>query len=64
MKQIYYWERIKKDVGKFMSKCMNCQLAKDEQKKPSGLSQPLEISLEWIILIVYQGLGQVMMVFE
>ena len=43
MEQIYYWERIKKDVGKFMYKCINCQLVKAEQKKPSGLLQPLEI---------------------
>ena len=37
---------MKRDVGKFISKCMNCQLVKAEQKKPSGLLQPLEIP-EW-----------------
>ena len=34
---------MKKDIGKFISKCMNCQLVKAEQKKPSGLLQPLEV---------------------
>ena len=37
---------MKRDVGKFISKCMNCQLVKAEQKKPSSLLQPLEIP-EW-----------------
>ena len=37
---------MKRDVGKFISKCMNCQLFKAKQKKPSGLLQPLEIP-EW-----------------
>ena len=40
MKRTYYWEGMKKDVGNFISKCMNCQLVKAEQKKPSGLLQP------------------------
>ena len=46
MKQTYYWEGMKRDVGQFISKCMNCQLVKAEQKRPSGLLQPLEIP-EW-----------------
>ena len=24
MKQTYYWEEMKRDIGKFISKCMNC----------------------------------------
>ena len=43
MKRTYYWEGMKKDVGNFISKCMNCQLVKAEQKKPSGLLKPLEV---------------------
>ena len=30
MKRVYYWEGMKRDIGKFISKCMNCQLVKDE----------------------------------
>ena len=37
---------MKRDVGTFISKCMNCQLVKADQKKPSGFLQPLEIP-EW-----------------
>ena len=43
MKRVYYWEGMKRDIGKFISKCMNCQLVKAEQKKPSGLLQPLDV---------------------
>ena len=43
MKRTYYREGMKRDIGKFISKCMNCQLVKAEQKKPSGLLQPLEV---------------------
>jgi len=38
MKQTYYWEGMKRDIEEFISKCMNCQLVKAEQKKPSGLT--------------------------
>ena len=43
LKQIFYWEGMKRDIGNFISKCMNCQLVKAEQKKPSGLLHPLEV---------------------
>ena len=43
MKRTYYWKGMKKDVGNFISKCMNCQLVKAEQNKPSGLLRPLEV---------------------
>ena len=69
MKQTYYWEGMKRNVGKFISKCMNCQLVKAEQKKPSGLLQPLEFpngngsKSQWISSMVYQGLDRVMIAF-
>ena len=43
MKRVYYWEGMKRDIGKFISKCINGQFVKAEQKKPSGLLQPLEV---------------------
>ena len=43
MKRAYYWEGMKRDIGKFISKCMNCQLVKAEHKKLSELLQPLEV---------------------
>ena len=60
MKRIFYWEGMKRDIGEFISKCMNCQLVKAEQKKPSGLLQPLEIpTWKWEqISMDYLELGQ------
>ncbi|KAK8980910.1 hypothetical protein V6N11_048039 [Hibiscus sabdariffa] len=42
----YYWVGLKKDVAKFVSKCMVCQRVKAEHQFPSGLLQPLRIP-EW-----------------
>ncbi|MDQ4222763.1 integrase zinc binding domain-containing protein, partial [Pseudomonas aeruginosa] len=43
LRQTFYWEGMKRDVGEFISKCINCQLVKAKQKKPSGLLHPLEV---------------------
>ena len=43
LKQTFYWEGMKRDVGEFISKCINFQLVKAEKKKPSGLLHPLEV---------------------
>lgn len=34
---------MKRDVGEFISKFINCQLVKAEKKKPNGLLYPLEV---------------------
>ena len=69
MRQTYYWEGMKRDVGKFISKCMNCQLVKAKQKSlvdcynhwkfPNGNVN----KSQWISSMVYQELGQIMIVF-
>ena len=37
---------MKKDVVKYVAKCLTCQQVKAEHQKPGGLLQPLEIP-EW-----------------
>ena len=37
---------MKRDVSKFVTKCMVCQKVKAEQQVPSGLLQPIKIP-EW-----------------
>ena len=34
---------MKRDVTKFVAKCMTCQQLKGEHKKPTGLLQPIKI---------------------
>ncbi|XP_071928044.1 uncharacterized protein [Coffea arabica] len=46
VKELYWWDGLKRDVAKFVQKCLICQQVKAEHQKPSGLLQPLEIP-EW-----------------
>jgi len=46
LKEIFWWQGMKKDVAQFVSACLTCQKAKVEHQRPSGILQPLEI-LVW-----------------
>ena len=46
LKQTYWWPKMKKEIAKYVSKCLQCQQVKAEHQKPGGLLQPLFIS-EW-----------------
>ncbi|PNX87285.1 retrotransposon-related protein, partial [Trifolium pratense] len=46
IKEIYWWEGMKKDVAEFVSKCLICQQVKAEHQRPAGLFQRIEIP-EW-----------------
>ena len=42
----YFWPRMKRDIGEYISRCMKCQQVKVEHQHPAGLLQPFPI-LEW-----------------
>lgn len=46
IKDLYWWDGMKKDVAEFVSKCLTCQQVKAEHQKPFGKLQPLPIP-EW-----------------
>ena len=46
LKTSYWWSGMKRDVSKFVTKCMVCQKVKVEHQVPSGLLQPIRIP-EW-----------------
>ena len=46
IKDLYWWDEIKKDVANFVSKFLTCQQVKAEHQKPFGKLQPLPIP-EW-----------------
>ena len=46
LKTSYWWSEMKRDVSKFVTKCMVCQKVKAEHQVPSGLLQPIKIP-EW-----------------
>ncbi|XP_075479449.1 uncharacterized protein LOC142520334 [Primulina tabacum] len=46
LKNSFWWNGMKRDVGEFVSRCQVCQQVKAEHQRPGGLLQPLEIP-EW-----------------
>ena len=45
LKETFWWQGMKRDVAQFVSTCLTCQKAKEEHQRPSGILQPLEISV-------------------
>ncbi|KAA3474711.1 integrase [Gossypium australe] len=43
LKKLYRWSGMKRDISKFVSKCLICQQVKVEHQVPSGLLQPVMI---------------------
>ncbi|KAL5805446.1 hypothetical protein ACOSQ4_028179 [Xanthoceras sorbifolium] len=46
LKMQYWWSGMKKEVIKFVNRCLTCQQVKAEHQVPSGLLQPIAIP-EW-----------------
>ena len=36
IRDLYWWDGLKKDVADYVSKCLTCQQVKAEHQKPSG----------------------------
>ena len=43
LREIYWWEGLKKDTSEFVAKCPNCQQVKAEHIKPSVLLHDIKI---------------------
>lgn len=46
LRKEYYWLGMKKDVARYLARCLECQQIKVEHQHPAGLLQPLPIP-EW-----------------
>ena len=46
LKQLFWWESTKRDVGDFVSHCLVCRQIKAEHQQLAGLHQHIKI-LEW-----------------
>ena len=46
IRDLYWWDGLKKDIADYVAKCLTCQQVKAEHQKPSGKLQPLPIP-EW-----------------
>jgi hypothetical protein len=46
LKELFWWNNMKRDIAKFVAECHTCQRVKAEHQSPAGLLQPLDI-LKW-----------------
>ncbi|KAH0757858.1 hypothetical protein KY290_021351 [Solanum tuberosum] len=46
LREVYWWNGMKKDIAEFVAKCPNCQQVKVKHQRPGGLAQRIEL-LEW-----------------
>ncbi|XP_070057124.1 uncharacterized protein [Nicotiana tomentosiformis] len=45
LRQIYWWNGMKKDIAEMVAQCPNCQQVKAEHQRPGGLTQCFELPL-------------------
>jgi len=41
LKEVYWWNEMKRVVADFVAKCSNCQQVKAEHQKPGGLAESI-----------------------
>ncbi|KAL5566570.1 hypothetical protein UlMin_029734 [Ulmus minor] len=46
LKKHYWWHGMKRDVAKYVEKCLTCQQVKAEHQRPGGELQPIKVP-EW-----------------
>ncbi|KAH0778029.1 hypothetical protein KY290_009440 [Solanum tuberosum] len=46
LREVYWWNGMKKGIAEFVAKCPNCQQVKVEHQRPGGLAQRIELP-EW-----------------
>uniref|UniRef100_A0A1S4BD05 Integrase zinc-binding domain-containing protein n=1 Tax=Nicotiana tabacum TaxID=4097 RepID=A0A1S4BD05_TOBAC len=45
LRQIYWWNGMKRDIAEMVAQCPNCQQVKAEHQRPGGLTQYIELPL-------------------
>ncbi|KAH0694961.1 hypothetical protein KY285_022058 [Solanum tuberosum] len=43
LREVYWWNGMKKGIAEFVAKCPNCQQVKVEHQRPGGLAQRIEL---------------------
>ncbi|XP_070039550.1 uncharacterized protein [Nicotiana tomentosiformis] len=46
LREVYWWNDMKRNVADFVGRCPNCQQVKAEHQRPGGLTQNIDI-LMW-----------------
>ncbi|WMV32800.1 hypothetical protein MTR67_026185 [Solanum verrucosum] len=51
LREVYWWNGMKRDIADFMAKCPNCQHVKIEHQKPGGMTHEIDISTwKWEVI--------------
>ena len=46
LREVFWWEGLKKDIVEFVAKCPNCQQVKSKHQKPGSLLYEIQV-LTW-----------------
>ncbi|XP_069145568.1 uncharacterized protein [Solanum lycopersicum] len=57
LKEVYWWEAMKRDISKFMEECTNCQHVMAEHNKPGGITPTIDIPT-WKCPVRWSEVGQ------
>ncbi|WMV30427.1 hypothetical protein MTR67_023812, partial [Solanum verrucosum] len=51
MREVFWWNGMKRDIADFVDRCPNCQQVKIEHQKPGGMTQEINISTwKWQVI--------------
>ena len=51
LREVFWWNDMKKDITNFMAKWPNCQQVKAEHQKPGGMTQEINIrTWKWEVI--------------
>jgi len=67
LKKMFWWPKMKREVARYVEKCLVCQKAKIEHQKPAGMLQSLDISkwkLDSITMDFVVGLPRTIQKFD
>ncbi|WMV09610.1 hypothetical protein MTR67_002995 [Solanum verrucosum] len=43
LREVFWWNGMKRDITDFVAKCPNCQQVKVEHQRPGGMTQEINI---------------------
>ena len=51
LREVYWWNGMKRDIADFVAKCPNCQQVKVEHQKPGGMTKEIDIpTWKWEVI--------------
>ena len=51
LREVYWWNVMKRDIAYFVSKCPNCRRVKVKYQKPGGMTQKIDIpTWKWDVI--------------